>query len=275
MAWGWLGGAGAGEELPEVRAKAHCAHRGVEFDVLLRSASGDEDGDDMSIWMVPAGRRGERVELEGNWHWYGFDRGPEGAESVCDKTLAFPISKRRVAVLLWVRGDPANERLAALIFDTGRRKVVAKSGDLGPTNQPFKAEPHRGGFIFESCEIGQPAADCGDAPYSSEACPRVHGRVPRMIMNYMLANWRRVVLRGGKLAVLVDPLITYQRSRLKKYFQNAGAFRRAFEFKAKSGRFENFGYILATFEDGTELLYDPRLRYDPENLEDRNWIEPR
>jgi hypothetical protein len=273
---GWLGGAGAQEEPGEFTQTAHCRHRGVKFDVVLHSPSGDDLGDDMSMWVVPAGGEKEMVDLGWtNMKVYGFNEVRMGKKSACDKTVAFPISKRRVAVTLWVRGVPNNDELAVIVFDTGSKKVVSKAAGLGEIEKPLLAEPVRGGFVFENSNLGEVVVACGECDYNNTACPSVRGRVPSMIRNYLLVAWKRVVVRGEKSVAAVDPLATYRHSPLRVYFKTVGEFKKAFGYDPQIGKFARPLYIEATFEDGKRLLYDPQESYDPKKPEEKHWITPR
>jgi len=276
VVWGWLGGVGAQEEPGAFTNIAHCNHRGVKFDVVLHSPSGDDMGDDMSMWVVPAGGEKEMVDL--GWKdmkVYGFNEVRMGKKSACDQTVAFPISKKRLAVLLWVRGVPNNDELAVIVFDTGSKKVVAKAAGLGEIEKPLLAEPVRGGFVFENSNLGEVVVACGECDYQKNACPVVRGRVPKMIRNYSLVKWKRVVVRGDEIVATVDPLVTYRHSPLRVYFKTVGEFKKAFGYDSKSGEFTGYLYIEATFEDGKMLLYDPREAYDPKKPDEKHWMAPR
>lgn len=273
--WGFLAVAGAQEEPGGGTKTAHCKHRGVKFDVVLHSPSGEEGNDDMTVRVGPAGGAKEQVELGGDMKWYGFTHVQVGRKSACDQTLAFPISKRQVMVLLWVRGVPNNDELAVVVFDVVRKKVVSKAAGLGPIEHPILAEPVRGGLVFECSDLTEVVVACGECDYNKNACPAVRGRVPTMIRNYGLVDWRRVVLRGGELAASIDPKVTYQHSPLRIYFKNLNAFLRAFKWDGQAGKFGEYLYIEATFEDGKRLLYDPREAYDPKKPDEKHWIAPR
>jgi hypothetical protein len=226
-------------------SRASCKAGPKNFEVKLESIfkSGDPDDDSEGAQFISIGgrdaeKRDGKNLTEGS---YTFVKPLTG--SLCDKTAAFALSGKLVAVLYQADNRPFQEVLHVAFFDIAKKKVTQVEGNLGPLGDVIAAKE---GFAFSNV-IARSDADFvkHKSPWGKELSGS----------DQDLGAYRRVSLDGDKIKISFDPSLSYSVSEWKDFYSSEKEFLADAGWDPATGKFANeVVYAVAYFnrKEGVE-----------------------
>lgn len=157
---------------------------------------------------------------------YTFVAPPDG--SVCERTAAFAVGGKLVAVLYQEDNRPFQGLLHAAFFDPAAGKVVKVEKKLGPLMDVIATDD---GFAFSNL-VARSDADTmtRKSPWGTELSGT----------DKDLGAFRRVSLKEGKVSIVTDPDLSFEKSPWKQFYSkkedylaDAGWDEAAHEFRNK------------------------------------------
>lgn len=210
-------------------ASSSCKFKDKAFEVKLESAFAPNDPGNDSEGAQFISINGKEAEKRGGKHMadgaFTFLEPEEG--SLCDKTKAYAVGDKFVAVLYQEDNRPFQNLLHAAFYDPAANKIVKVERKLGAINEVIATKD---GFAFSN------AVERSDADSIERQSP--WGKT-LWGSDKDLGALQRVRLEKGKIKIAFDPDLSFEHSLWKDFYQKKEDYLADAGWNPKTRKFRN------------------------------------
>jgi len=207
-------------------ANASCRVGDHQFQLIIKSFSGDPTEDDYTIWIID-NRGPVFASFQGHLAMFSFLSAQVGKSSLCDM-FAFSDDQGEIVIPMQRDDRPFGSQMAGLLYDPARHRILASEEGFGQIPSHPKIERLSNGFSFEEELQPGDSGACGEG--SDGGCGQFHGQKIRSHTDEWIGVWWDIIhtpkTEGWQKRLNLHK--TWEAASVRKYFTTPDEFAHAF-----------------------------------------------